>query len=227
MNPLVIASNMHNEMHQAEEWLQNVREMAQNRILIVDSGSTDGTVEFFNSEGVTVVHSKIIQEEGYGPARNHLRECSKAHFPDAEWMMYLDGDERIGEEDFHTLRFLCDYLDPRFEVIALPRLDMDVNGKPVNDLHLHPDFQARLSRLDAPVYYVRRLHEQITNHLALYAELTNPKILHYHRQTDKKTRNHVGKLCAKLHAEDEFGHTYPEHHKEAYYRELLEKEGLE
>jgi glycosyltransferase involved in cell wall biosynthesis len=224
-NPLVIASNMHNEMHQVEEWLQNVSQMPLEGCFVVDSGSTDGTVEFFRDNNITVVESKIIQEEGYGPARNHLRECAKELFPNAKWLLYLDGDERIMPEDMHNLIFLCEYLDPKFEVIALPRLDMGVKG-PENDLYVHPDYQARLSRLDAPVFYIRRLHEQISNYTGIYAKTTNPRILHLHRLTNEETRTHVGKLCAKLHQIDEYGHTYPEHHKESYYRELFEKEGL-
>jgi hypothetical protein len=144
-------------------------------------------------------------------------------------MLYLDADERIMEQDFHTLRFLKDNLQESFDVIALPRIDwkdkeMKVAAKDVN---VNPDWQARMSRLDSPLVYVRRLHEQMQNFRGIYADMSSPKIHHFHRTAGQEKRDFVGKLCAKLHMEDEeFGHTYPEHHKEAMYREQYLKEGL-
>ena len=232
--PLVVASNMFNEIDQVEEWFANMVQIADAGILIVDTGSTDGTDDFFEEkedDGYDVVYIRddIILREGYGPARNHLREMSRQHFPTAHWMIYLDADERILEEDFHTLRFLKEYLNEEFDVIALPRLNRlnkDTMDTKV-DYHLHPDYQARMTRLNSPVQYIRKLHEQIVGHKRIYAELGNPKIHHFHRSTDKQKRDYIGKVCAKLHMEDQdYGDTYPEHHKEAYYRELLEKEGL-
>ena len=232
MRPIVIASNMFNEIDQVESWLENVRQIADAGIVIVDTGSTDGTREFFESKAnsyLKYIIDDIIVREGYGPARNHLRQQSLLHFPRAHWCLYLDADERIEEEDFHNLRFLKDYLIEDYDVIALPRLNrlnkFDHSTK--YDFRINPDYQARMTRLNSPLRYVRKLHEQLTGHKKIYAELTNPKIHHFHRSTDQKKRDFIGKLCAKLHSEDaEHGNTYLEHHKEAHYRKLLEKEGL-
>lgn len=233
MKPLVVASNMYNEIEQLEEWFDFVKEIADGGILIVDSGSTDGTTEFFAKkveEGhqLVVVLDEIIQREGYGPARNHLRFESKRHFPKAHWMIYLDADERIDEADFHKLRWIKDYLIDEYDIVALPRIDwLDKEKKKMaKDFRVNPDWQARMSRLDTPIEYVRRLHEQVTKFNKIYTKLNGPKINHFHRSTEQKKRDFIGKLCAKLHEQDEYGHTYPEHHKEAYYRDMLKKEGL-
>lgn len=230
MKPLVVASNQFNEVDQVEEWYENMCQIADLGILIVDNGSTDGTREFYESkDNVVYIVDDIILREGYGPARNHLRQMTKEHFPKAHWMIYLDADERIMEEDFHSLRFLKDYLVSKFDVIALPRLNRlsKTDDRTKVDFHIQPDFQARMSRLYTNVHYIRKLHEQVTNFGGIYGELTNPKIHHFHRTTSKEKRDYIGKVCAKLHMEDKaHGHTYPEHHKEAYYRDLLEKEGL-
>jgi glycosyltransferase involved in cell wall biosynthesis len=233
MRPLVVASNVFNEIDQVEcedSWYDNVCKIADGGILVVDTGSTDGTKEFFESkDNVVFITNDIIVREGYGPARNYLREKSFEHFPGCHWVLYLDFDERIMEEDFHTLRFLKEYLDPEWDVIALPRLNR-LNKDTLDtkvDFHIHPDYQARMTRIASGLKYVRKLHEQIVGYNKIYAQLTNPKIHHFHRSTDQKKRDRIGKLCAKLHMEDvEHGGSYPEHHKEAYYRELLEKEGL-
>jgi|GEM_PF-2208572 len=230
IKPLVIASNMLNERDQLEDWFAFVKKIADGGILIVDTGSTDGTVEYAKEQGAIVIVDDIIQREGYGSARNQLRELSRIRFPKAEWMMYLDGDERIDEEDFHQLRFIKDILLDQFDVVALPRIDWlntDRTGM-AKDWKVNPDWQARMTRLNGTtIEYVRRLHEQITKYRTIYARLTNPKINHFHRTVGEKRRDFVGKLCAKLHMEDkEYGNTYPEHHKEAYYRERFMKEGL-
>ena len=224
---------MFNEINQLDcedSWYENMCHIADGGILIVDTGSTDGTKEFFESkDNVVFITDDIILEEGYGPARNHLRGMSIQHYPESHWVCYLDADERIMEEDFHTLRFLKEYLNEDYDVIALPRLNrLDKHTLDTKvDFHVHPDYQARMTRLKSPLVYVRKLHEQILGFEKIYSELTNPKIHHFHRSTDQKKRDYIGKMCAKLHMEDdEYGKTYPEHHKEAHYRELLEKEGL-
>ena len=229
MKPLVVASNMYNEIDQVEKWFENMSQIADGGILIVDTGSTDGTKEFFESKkDVVFVTDDIILREGYGPARNQLRELSK-QIDGVHWMIYLDADERIEPEDFHKLRFLKDYLIDDFDVIALPRqnrLSKD-NHKTKVDFMVAPDYQARMSRLDSPLRYIRKLHEQVVGFNKIYTDLTNPKIQHHHRSTSKEKLDYIGKVCAKLHMEDsEHGNTYPEHHKENHYRELLKKEGL-
>lgn len=255
MKKLVVASNMLNERPQLDEWFENMSRIAD-YILIVDGGSKDGTIEFFEARTslvsvrscvdeerfkeevkkashtqpfpIAVIVDNIIQREGYGPSRNHLREASKRHFPDAHWLAYFDADERILPEDFFELRFLKDNLIDQFDVVAFPRIDwLDKEmSKAAKDWKVYPDFQARMTRLDSPCKYVRRLHEQITNHKNIFATINNPKIHHFHRSAGQDKRDYIGKVCAFLHQKDEYGHTYPEHHKEAHYRELLEKEGL-
>jgi len=229
MKKLCIASNMLNERPQIEGWLETVMPIADGGILVVDGGSTDGTIEALQGHGVTVVVDNIIQSEGYGPAREHLREMTRKHFPGAHWMMFLDGDERIDPADHHNLRFLKDYLIETFDAIAFPRIDwMDTERtSAAKDWHVYPDYQARMTRINSPLRYVRRLHEQIIGSRGVFAQVTNPKIHHFHRSVEPGKRDFIGKLCAMLHAkDDEWGHTYPEHPKEAFYRRKLKEDGL-
>ncbi len=229
MKPVVIASNMYNEIEQLEEWFKNFKPLADGGILIVDTGSTDGTIEFARESGAIVIVDDIIRREGYGPARTHLRAMSRKYFPEAEWMAYFDADESISKEDWHQFRFLKDYLTLQFDVIAFPRIDWHDKEmtKAENDYRIAPDWQARMTRLRSPLKYIRRLHEQIVGNRQIFAKTTNPKINHFHRSATQDKRDEIGKLCAKLHMEDqEWGHTVPEHPKEAKYRELYLKEGL-
>jgi glycosyltransferase involved in cell wall biosynthesis len=227
--PVVIASNMFNEIDQLPEWFENFKPMADAGIVIVDSGSTDGTIDYCKSQGAVVIVDDIIRREGYGPARNHLREMARQHFPKAHWLVYFDADERVDEQDWHQFRYLKDYLVEAYDVIAFPRIDWEdkARTKRYNDYRVAPDWQARMTRLDSPLVYIRKLHEQVQRFRAIYAKITNPKINHFHRSAGQEKRDLIGKLCAKLHMEDkEFGHTMPEHPKEAMYREKYIAEGL-
>lgn len=228
MRKVCIASNMLNERSQLEGWLETVEPIADGGIFVVDGGSTDGTKEFLEENHILVITDNIIQREGYGPARNHLREMARLHFPEADWLFYIDADERIDSEDHHQLRYMKDYLIDKYDVIAFPRIDwMDLERTTAaKDWRANPDFQGRMSRLDSPLQYVRILHEQIMDSSGVYANLNNPKINHFHRSAGKEKRDYIGMVCAMLHKKDtEYGHTYPEHHKEAYYRKMLEERG--
>ena len=230
MKQIVIASNMLNEIDQVESWYANMTQIADAGIVIVDTGSTDGTIEFFKGkENVVLIIDNTIQREGYGNARNQLMELSREHFPEAHWMAFFDADERINPSEFHRFRHIKDYLVDTFDVVAFPRIDWMDNemSASAKDYHTQPDYQARMVRLNSTAKYVRKLHEQIQGHRGIYADLQTPKINHFHRSAGQKKRDAIGKVCAKLHSEDtEYGHTYPEHHKEAQYREMIEREGL-
>lgn len=229
MKKLVIASNMYNEIEQLPGWFKNFKPLADGGMIIVDTGSTDGTQEFCRDHGAIVVEDDIIRREGYGPARNHLRQLSRKFFKNSEWMVYFDADERVDEEEFHQFRYIKDYLVEAMDVVAFPRIDWKNVERTewAKDYRINPDYQARMTRLNCPIMYVRKLHEQVTRYKQIYARLTNPKINHFHRSAGQEKRDEIGKLCAKLHMEDEeHGASVPEHHKEAMYRELYLKEGL-
>jgi glycosyltransferase involved in cell wall biosynthesis len=228
MKKCVFVSNMWNEMEQLPGWLANVKLFADGGIVIVDSGSTDGSIDYASRNGAIVVVDDIIQREGYAAARAQLRVLAELHFPDAHWTMLLDADERIEPRFKHTFRWIKDYLTDDYDIVAFPRIDWRDTDRiyAANDVMMHPDWQSRMVRYSSNVMYFRRLHEQITGFKNIFADLYTPPIDHFHRSAVAK-RDVVGKLCAKLHMEDiEFGHTYPEHPKEAEYRERYKKEGL-
>lgn len=230
MKPVVICSNMLNEIDQIEEWYENMSGLGDGKIIVVDQFSTDGTYEFCVSKpDIMVVQSNIILEEGYGEARNYLRQLSKEFFPDAHWCCFFDADERINKRDYHQFRWIKDYLLIQYDVIAFPRIDWldKEKTKAAKDYLVYPDWQARMTRLTSPIKYVRKLHEQVTGHKAIYANYINPPINHFHRSAPQGKRDLIGKVCAKLHSEDtEYGASYPKHHKEDMYFDKYQKEGI-
>lgn len=226
---IVITSNMKNEASQlGDGWIENMKQIAD-QIIVVLGDSKDDSEKILKENGVIVVNSNIIIEKGYGPARNHLREMARSFYPESRWCVYFDADERIIGKDIHLLRHIGEDLIDEYDVVAFPRIDWHDREmtKAEKDWHVYPDFQARMTRLDSSLKYIRRLHEQLTDYKAIYCELTNPKINHFHQNRSQEKTDSVGKMCAYLHNIDEMKDTYPKHHKEDYYYELYKKEGLD
>lgn len=231
MKKLAIVSNFYNEIAQCPSWYANMGSLLESfgqkvneSMIIVDSGSQDGTIEFFEERGVKVVVNDVIRREGYGPARNHLRQMAVEHLNEMHWACYLDADERISPKEFHQLRVIKDNLAPQYDVVALPRIDWEnlEMTKMKKDINVFHDFQARMTRLSSSLRYVKSLHEGVENYSQIYADLSSPKINHFHRSTPQEKRDQVGRVCAHLHMKDEGnGIHYDMHHKEQFYRDQL------
>ena len=227
MKPITLCSNMLNEEADIKEWMEMANSMPIDGIIIVDGGSSDRTGEIAKEMGAIVIIDNTIQREGYGNSRNQLIDLTKEYFPGSEYMLFLDADERILKEDFHWLRVIKDSLVSEFNAVAFPRLDFHNREmtKCENDIHVNPDPQCRMVRVNSNARYVRRLHEQIKD-ANIYFNINNPKICHFHRCAPEARRRHVSKICAYLHNKDEMKDTYPVHPKEAAAFELYRKEGL-
>ena len=228
MKQLILCYNMQDEEPEIQEWMEMANQIADG-VIIVDSGSTDGTIKIAAEMKAIVVHNKIIQNEGYGPARNHLMDTARKHYPNAGWMMFLDADERIVPEDFHNLRVIKDYLNDAFDGVGFPRIDWHDREMThaENDFHTAPDWQCRMIRLSSAARYTRKLHEQLTGIKRIYTDFNLPKINHFHRCAAPGKRDQVGVLCSKLASEERAaGGTLPKHHKEDMYFEMYKKNGL-
>ena len=227
--PIVICANMQNERHNLERWFSCVNDIRHAGVIIVDSGSTDGTVEYAESHNAVVIKDDIFKREGAAAARNNLLELSRNLYPDSHWMLFLDGDEMFLPADYHRLNFIREYLIDAYDVVMFPRIDWldDEMTESKNNIYAQPDPQGRMIRLDSSVFFVRKLHEVIHGAKRVFFDIQNPKIHHFNSAADDDRRIEIGKLYAKLHREDEeHGSEVPKHPKEDYFFDLYLKEGL-
>ncbi len=142
-----------------------------NQRIVVDSGSTDRTVELARAAGATVLQTG--DWPGFGPQKNRaLDACS------GEWVLSLDADERVDAalraEIEATLRA------PQFDVYEIPRRSTYC-GRFMRHGGWWPDYTRRLFRRGAARFSSARVHERLETDRAV-GRLKAP-LVHYSFRT--------------------------------------------
>jgi glycosyltransferase involved in cell wall biosynthesis len=122
-----------------------------NEIVVVDCGSTDGTVELAWSFG-----AKVIREEwhGFGRQKNlAIEHCS------SEWVLSLDADEEMSEALAQEIEALLAGT-PKVDAYFLPRRNLFL-GRWIKHGGYYPDAKLRLFRKTAAWFEVRAVHETV------------------------------------------------------------------
>lgn len=96
MSSLSIIILTKNEETDIEPAIQNARQCAD-EVLVVDSGSTDRTVELAQKNGARVVFR--AWDNDFAAQRNFALSHT-----DADWVLYLDADERMNHELVQAIR---------------------------------------------------------------------------------------------------------------------------
>jgi glycosyltransferase involved in cell wall biosynthesis len=136
-----------------ERFLQGCLESVQglvNEIIIVDTGSTDKTVEIAEKFNCSIFH--FIWKNNFAAARNYA--LSKCTLP---WVLYLDADERLPKE-FHEA-ILSEVKANRADAIYL-KVHSSVSGILGNVPHIQA--YPRLFKKLNGAKFEGRIHEQIT-----------------------------------------------------------------
>lgn len=91
--PLTVTMITLNERENITRAIESVK--WANEIIVVDSGSTDGTVEIAKELGARVIHNPW---PGYGKQKN-FAQAAATH----DWILNIDGDEMVPEETKHEI----------------------------------------------------------------------------------------------------------------------------
>ena len=105
-------------------------------VILLDSGSSDGTAELASSAGATVVRTG--DWPGYGPQNNRGIDLATG-----DWFFSLDADERIGPELAAEIRAAIERADA--DGFRVPRSSMYC-GRFMNHGGWRPDYPWRLAR---------------------------------------------------------------------------------
>ena len=120
-------------------------------ILVVDSGSTDGTVDLARATGATVL---CRDWTGYVDQKNFAAERA-AH----DWIFALDADERVTPALAAEIRTLV-ATEPPLGGYRLPRVTYHL-GRWVRTTDFYPDFQTRLYDRRAARWRGKYVHESV------------------------------------------------------------------
>ena len=159
-SPLSVALIVKNEAAVLERCLRSVLAITPN-VLVVDTGSTDDTKQIAQGLGAVVVDFAWIDD--FSAARNFSFEEAAAHFPSCPWMMWLDADDVIFEEDAAKIRrlFAFPIADSIDSFISTYVYASDQRGHPVS---LVP--RERIMRVSARARWQGVVHEAVSVNLA-------------------------------------------------------------
>lgn len=137
-----------NEADNIEDCLKSIA--WTDEIIVVDSGSTDGTVELARK-----YTDKVFETDwpGFGPQKN--RALDKAS---SAWVLSIDADERITEE--LKSEILCTISSSALSCYRIPRLS-SYCGKFLKHGGWWPDYVVRLFKKDSGRFSDSLVHEKV------------------------------------------------------------------
>ena len=133
-----------NEARSIERCLASVKPIAD-QLVVVDTGSTDGTVEIAKSFGAEVHHFDWCDD--FSAARNAALEHARG-----DWVLILDADEELPQDQHARLR--ADLKNRKAIALRLPLIN---KGQEAEGRSCVP----RLFRNAPGVYFSGRIHEQV------------------------------------------------------------------
>jgi tetratricopeptide (TPR) repeat protein len=168
--------------------------LAVDEIIIVDTGSTDRTVEIARSFGATVLEREWTGS--FSEARNASFDAATG-----DWLLYLDADEVLVEQDVDRLRALTGHTWRE----AFYLVETSYTGEAGDGTGLTHN-ALRVFRNRPGYRFEGRIHEQIAHRLPTYApgriEQTSVRVEHYGylgavRDAKEKSRRNIELLQAQ------------------------------
>ena len=141
-----------NEEANIARTLKSVKDIAD-EIVLVDSGSTDATVELARSFG-----AKVFMEPWKGFARQKNSSLEKAT---CDWILSLDADEEVSPELAASIKaLLTSGAPPKFSGYRINRRNMYF-GRWIKRSGYYPDPKLRLIKRGAATFELRDVHEDM------------------------------------------------------------------
>ncbi|PRX32585.1 glycosyltransferase involved in cell wall biosynthesis [Orenia metallireducens] len=161
----MMVKNEAKHLRECLESLEPVRDAIDAELVIIDTGSDDGTVEIAKEFTNKVYFHKW--NDNFSEMRNKVIEYCKG-----EWLFVIDGDEVI-EDSYNLIRFLLAEEQKSYNTGLVTQESFTSDDK----IHSSSLLQPRLFRNDGEFHYKGAVHNQpIFKHPIIDLELT---LLHY------------------------------------------------
>lgn len=163
---LSVAVIARNEADRVEGLLDSVA--IADEVVLVDSGSTDGTIEICRRRG-----ARVIEQEWLGYARQKQLAMEQAR---GQWILSLDADELLSIEAAQEILHAVRTAGPEVAAFSIPRLSWYLN-RWIRHGGWYPDRKVRLVRRGLGRWVGDGLHEKLEV-TGTVRKLRNP-LLHY------------------------------------------------
>ncbi|MBI4964116.1 MAG: glycosyltransferase family 2 protein [Desulfomonile tiedjei] len=137
-------------------------------VLVVDSGSTDGTVDVARSFGARVIHQEWL---GYVAQKQMAMETASS-----EWILSMDADEALSQESVAEILRALENVEPEVQAFSMPRMSRYLN-RWIKHGGWYPDRKVRLIRRGSGLWAGDALHDRLEVN-GRVERLQHP-ILHY------------------------------------------------
>jgi glycosyltransferase involved in cell wall biosynthesis len=135
-------------------------------LIVIDSGSDDGTVAIARSHG-----ARVIETDWPGFGIQKQRAVQAVTTP---WALSIDCDEVVS--DSLRLEIISVLDNPSYEVYRMPRLN-HLCGRPVRCAGWYPDYVERLFRVESAHFSEASVHESL-DYVCVCGTLKSP-LFHY------------------------------------------------
>ncbi|MEG3640085.1 glycosyltransferase family 2 protein [Magnetococcus sp. PR-3] len=139
-----------NAAHQLEPCLHSLASCSE--IVVVDSGSTDGTQALAEAYGARVIHQEWL---GFGAQKQFATQQATQ-----DWVLCLDADERISTELHTSIDQLFSSLPPPLHAYDMPRCNRFM-GRWLRHGEGYPDPNLRLFHKDQAHWSQDPVHEHV------------------------------------------------------------------
>lgn len=169
MSALTVAMIVRNEEQVLPRFLEHLKPLGA-QLLVVDTGSTDGTVALLEAAGATVLHRPW--DHDFSAARNH----GLAQIAAGRWVLVLDADELVSPALVDDVRTVL--TDPSVGAATL------VMRNTLSQGHRRDARLLRLFRADPSVRYQHRIHEDASEPIAAALIESGQRLVHLQGHVD-------------------------------------------
>ncbi|GGY78661.1 glycosyl transferase [Cellvibrio zantedeschiae] len=155
-----------NEANKLPECLQSLSWV--NEIIVLDSGSSDNTLEI--AQGFSAKVFTNTDWQGFGVQRERA-----ANYATSDWIFMIDADERVTPELESAIKAAISQGDAVWQINRLAWCF----GRFIKHSGMHPDWIPRLYPRNKAKFDETRVHERLVNHLNLPVRRLDGVLLHY------------------------------------------------